>query len=110
MKRGELTQLSKFLSYVLRHKPEAIGLRLDEHGWVSIDELIEKAHLHNKALDRETIRVIVDQDTKNRYSVSTDQQRIRANQGHSIDVELNLEFETINDNNYFKQFLERFWS
>ncbi|WP_455205337.1 RNA 2'-phosphotransferase [Kaarinaea lacus] len=94
MKRGELTQLSKFLSYVLRHKPDAIGLRLDEHGWVSIDELIEKARLHNKAFDRETIRTIVDQDAKNRYSVSVDQQRIRANQGHSIVVDLQLAPQT----------------
>jgi putative RNA 2'-phosphotransferase len=82
------TQLSKFLSFVLRHRPDSIGLAMDTAGWVSIDELLEKSVADGKALDRTVLMEIVNSDKKSRYAVSEDGLRIRANQGHSVEVEL----------------------
>jgi putative RNA 2'-phosphotransferase len=83
-------QLSKFLSFVLRHKPEAIGLALDPQGWASIDELIEKGNAAGTRFDREDLLHVVETSDKKRFSVSTDGQRVRAAQGHSVSVELGL--------------------
>ncbi|MCU7937554.1 MAG: RNA 2'-phosphotransferase [Candidatus Thiodiazotropha sp. (ex Dulcina madagascariensis)] len=85
-------KISKFLSFVLRHKPEAIGLVLDEQGWAYIDELINKANQSGEvaALDRSLIQQVVDTNDKKRFVISEDRQRIRAAQGHSIDVDLQL--------------------
>ena len=80
---------SKYISLILRHKPEVIGITLDEHGWANVDELISgvsKTH----ALDREMLERIVAEDEKQRYSFSDDKQLIRANQGHSIPVDVEL--------------------
>jgi len=85
---GELLiKQSKFLSYVLRHKPEAINLALDPEGWALVDELIEKADIK---IDRDTIEVIVAENDKKRFALSEDGLYIRANQGHSISVDLGL--------------------
>jgi putative RNA 2'-phosphotransferase len=84
------TRLSKFLSLVLRHKPEEIGLTLDRHGWVSIDELVTKSQAHNKRFTRDELLSVVDTSDKKRFSVSPDGLRIRAAQGHSVVVELGL--------------------
>jgi putative RNA 2'-phosphotransferase len=86
------TKISKFLSFVLRHKPEAIGLILDEQGWAYIDELINKAKQSGEVttLDRTLIQEVVDTNDKKRFVISEDGQRIRAAQGHSIDVDLQL--------------------
>ena len=81
------TQLSKFLSYVLRHRPDSIGIELDKAGWVSISDLLEKSA---NGLTREILDEIVQEDTKQRYAVSPDGLRIRANQGHSVEVDLEL--------------------
>lgn len=78
------------MSLVLRHQPEAIGLQLDEHGWASVDELIQKINESGTKADLETIRLAVDTNDKKRFSFNEDQSMIRANQGHSIEVELNL--------------------
>jgi len=83
-----LKNQSKFLSYVLRHAPESIGIDMDSHGWVNIDELIEKGQ---KGITREMIDQIVREDAKQRYAISEDGNRIRANQGHSIEVDLKLQ-------------------
>jgi putative RNA 2'-phosphotransferase len=84
------TRLSKFLSYVLRHKPDAIGLTLDSQGWASIDELITKANAAGTRFDQVALLRVVETSDKKRFSVSPDGLRIRAAQGHSVSVELGL--------------------
>lgn len=79
--------LSRFLSFILRHKPESIGIKLDEHGWARVDELISgvnKTHF----LTMEMLEEIVRTDEKMRYSFNSDKTLIRANQGHSIPVDV----------------------
>lgn len=83
-----LTDASKFLSFILRHKPDAIGLTLDPEGWANIDELIAKADI---PLDFDTLREVVASSEKKRFAISADGLSIRANQGHSIEVNLGLE-------------------
>lgn len=79
---------SKFLSYILRHKPESIGLKLDMEGWASIDEILEKS---DEGLSRDLIVEVVTTSDKKRFSLSADGNRIRANQGHSVRVDLGLQ-------------------
>jgi putative RNA 2'-phosphotransferase len=83
-------QLSKFLSFVLRHKPDEIGLRLSADGWANIDELVEKANAAGTTFDRGDLLSIVASSDKKRFSISADGLNIRAAQGHSISVELGL--------------------
>lgn len=82
--------ISKFLSYVLRHQPDAIGLSLDAQGWTSMDDLIAKAAAAGTRLTREAIGRVVRQSDKQRFALSEDGLQIRANQGHSVDVDLAL--------------------
>ena len=85
-----LKETSKFISLILRHKPEVIGISLDEHGWAKVDELIDgisKTYVFNM----EMLEEIVKTDKKGRYSFSEDKTLIRANQGHSINVDVELE-------------------
>ena len=76
---------------ILRHKPEAIGITIDEHGWVNIQDLINGISEKNPGFNREILDKIVETDKKNRYSISSDGFLIRANQGHSIPVDVELE-------------------
>lgn len=76
---------SKFLSYVLRHEPHAIGLTLDREGWADIDALITGAQQAGKTLDPELIQAVVAGSDKKRFAISENGQRIRAVQGHSTD-------------------------
>lgn len=85
------TQLSKFLSYVLRHNPDSIGLTLDAQGWASVDDLMARAENEGKRFSIEQLREVVETNNKQRFRFSADQQRIRANQGHSIQIDLGLE-------------------
>ncbi len=85
-----LVSASKFLSLVLRHQPELIGLVLDDAGWADIDALIDLAQPH-KPLTRALIEEVVEQNNKQRFAISDDGLRIRANQGNSIEVELGLQ-------------------
>jgi putative RNA 2'-phosphotransferase len=87
----DLKNSSKFLSYVLRHAPESIGLALDANGWASVDELLAKAEGVGKRLDRAALKEIVATSDKKRFTLSEDGSRIRAAQGHSVDVALGLE-------------------
>lgn len=84
-------KVSKFISLILRHKPEAIGISLDEHGWANTDELIEGVS-KTYPIDMSVLEEIVLSDEKQRYSFNEDKTLIRANQGHSIlvDVELSV--------------------
>jgi putative RNA 2'-phosphotransferase len=88
--RSRAVDLSKFLSFVLRHKPEVIDLTLDSQGWVAIDELITKSSAAGTQFSREELMHIVESSDKKRFSVSVDGQRIRAAQGHSVAVNLGL--------------------
>ena len=81
---------SKFLSYVLRHHPELIGLHLDENGWANVAELIEKSTNDSQGFTFEELDEIVQTNDKKRFIFNEDKTRIRANQGHSIDIDLAL--------------------
>ena len=85
-----LTDTSKFLSLILRHKPETIGIKLDEHGWADVSELISGIS-KTRPFDMKMLEEIVRTDNKQRYSFNEDKTLIRANQGHSIPVDVELE-------------------
>jgi putative RNA 2'-phosphotransferase len=85
-----ITKLSKFLSRILRHQPELIGLVLDPNGWADVEELILLANEKGTPLDRAIMEQIVATSDKQRFAFNADKSKIRANQGHSIAVDLNL--------------------
>lgn len=85
-----LNKTSRFISMILRHKPGVIGITLDEHGWANVSELVEgvnKVH----PLDMETLEEIVRTNEKQRFSFNEDKTKIRANQGHTIPVDVELD-------------------
>lgn len=84
-------EISKFLSYVLRHAPETIGIRLDENGWTDVADLLSKAKKAGQKFDLETLRTVVAESDKQRFTLSEDGRRIRAAQGHSVQVDLALQ-------------------
>jgi len=86
-----LVSISKFLSRVLRHHPEAIGLSLDPEGWAGVEQLLVQARRHGVALTPELLHEVVEQNDKQRFAFDEGKRRIRANQGHSIPVDLGLE-------------------
>jgi putative RNA 2'-phosphotransferase len=86
----QLKHISKFLSLVLRHEPEQIGLTLDEEGWADVAELIEKMSKKGAHLDFETLQMVVDTNDKKRFAFNEDKTRIRASQGHTVEIDLNL--------------------
>lgn len=88
------TSISKFLSLVLRHKPEEIGLALDANGWASVEELIARANARGTPLTRPLIETIAAESDKQRFAISADGAMIRANQGHSVDISLGLKPQT----------------
>jgi len=83
-------KISKFLSLVLRHKPETIGIQLDEAGWVDVDMLLDRLRTRFPAIDRGTLERVVAENDKQRFRFDESGARIRANQGHSLDIELDL--------------------
>lgn len=83
-------QLGKFISLILRHKPETIGIALDEHGWADVSELLAGIQKQGINITMERLEKIVETNNKKRYSFSEDKTRIRANQGHSINVDVEL--------------------
>lgn len=83
-------ETSKYISLILRHKPETIGITLDEHGWANVDELIAGI-AKSQPFTMEMLEEIVETDEKQRYSFNDDKSLIRANQGHSIPVDVELE-------------------
>ncbi|WP_159023131.1 RNA 2'-phosphotransferase [Formosa sp. L2A11] len=84
----EQTHISKFLSLVLRHKPETIGIKLDQNGWIEINELINKSSKYGVNFDRDTLNHIVATNSKKRFAFNDKQDKIRASQGHSIAIQL----------------------
>lgn len=89
-----IKQISKFLSLILRHNPGKIGLTLDEQGWAEMDELMRLAQGRGPYLSRELIEEVVATNDKQRFALSEDGRLIRANQGHSIAVDLGLAPQT----------------
>lgn len=85
--------ISKFISLILRHKPETIGITLDEHGWANVDELLAGIS-KTTSIDMNLLEKIVAEDEKQRYSFNKDKTLIRANQGHSIPVDVELKKAT----------------
>ena len=86
-----LKQTSVFISLILRHKPEVIGISLDCHGWASVKELIDGINkTDDYSIDMQTLEKIVRTDNKQRYSFNDNHTLIRANQGHSINVDVEL--------------------
>lgn len=84
-----LTKTSRYISLILRHKPEVIGITLDEHGWADVQQLIAGVSKTNP-INMEILEEIVRTDDKQRYSFNEDKTLIRANQGHSIPVDVEL--------------------
>ena len=91
----QMKNTSKFISLILRHNPGAVGISLDEHGWADVQELIDGINRsEGHVLDMEVLEEIVRTDEKQRYSFNEDRTLIRANQGHSIPVDVELEEKT----------------
>ncbi len=91
MNPKETREKSKFLSLVLRHQPQKIGIELDEAGWVDVDTLLEALSRHGRGMSRQTLEMVVATNDKQRFSFCGDGNSIRANQGHSLDVKLGYE-------------------
>jgi putative RNA 2'-phosphotransferase len=87
---NQLTHISKFLSFVLRHNPQAIGITLDPEGWVPVDELLAAAARDGQSVSREQLEEVVATNEKKRFAFSDDGRLIRASQGHSVEVDLGL--------------------
>jgi putative RNA 2'-phosphotransferase len=90
MKQDNIYNTSKFLSLVLRHAPETIKLQLDKNGWADVDELIAQCNQFGKKLDFDLLEEVVETNDKKRFAFNEDLTKIRASQGHSIDVDLGL--------------------
>lgn len=88
---SRIVSISKFLSLVLRHQPEEIGIQLDSAGWVGVEELLKACAEHRFPFTHKELNEVVANNDKKRFSFSEDGQRIRANQGHSVKVELEYE-------------------
>ena len=84
-------RLSKFISLILRHKPSEIGITLDNYGWANVKELINGINNSGRKINMKVLEEIVLTDDKGRYSFNEDKTLIRANQGHSIPVDVELD-------------------
>ena len=84
----ETTRISKLLSYVLRHKPGEFSITLDESGWADVQTLLGKLSEGGESLTRQVLQHVVDTNSKKRFSFNDDGTKIRASQGHSVEVEL----------------------
>ena len=87
----QLKHISKLMSLVLRHQPEKIGLQLDQNGWASVEQLIEKISAKGIKLNAALLNTVVETNDKKRFAFNPDKTMIRASQGHSIEVDLNLQ-------------------
>src|SRR5262249_61859429 len=91
MNQRQLVRTSKFLSRHLRHAPGDIGLTLEPGGWVRVDDLLAGCRRAGMALTREELDLVVRDNDKQRFSFDETGERVRANQGHSAPVDLQLE-------------------
>ena len=109
----KLESTSKFLSLILRHEPQLIGLTLGEGGWVRVDDLLARCVQSNKPISYELLKEVVETSDKKRFALSEDGTNIRANQGHSVAVDLGLSPITPPDKLYHgtaSRFLEAIWA
>ena len=83
--------LSKFISLILRHKPEKVGIKLDEHGWADVNDLIKGIQKSGKQFNLELLEKVVAENDKQRFSFNENKTKIRANQGHTKKVDVELE-------------------
>lgn len=90
MNEAENKKISKFLSLILRHQPETIQLNLDENGWADVNELIAKSAKGRMHFSFEELEEVVETNNKKRFAFNEDKTKIRASQGHSIDIDLAL--------------------
>ena len=86
-----MKQLSKLLSFILRHQPGHIGLELNEQGWASVEELLSKLNASGTPVDMSTLEEVVATNSKKRFAFNEDKTQIRASQGHSIEIDLQLQ-------------------
>lgn len=93
MNKERIRNISKLCSYLLRHKPEAAHLTIDENGWIKVDELLENCAKHHFEFSFEELHEVVISNDKKRFSFNEDQTEIRANQGHSVAVNVKLKAE-----------------
>ena len=91
MSNKDTKKHSKFLSLILRHKPQTIGIELDENGWVDVDVLLSAMNKNRKQIDKSMLEEIVETNDKKRFAFNDDKTKIRASQGHSINIDLGLE-------------------
>jgi putative RNA 2'-phosphotransferase len=89
----ETVKTSKFLSLILRHQPERVGLKLDGAGWVNVNELLEAMNRHGVSLSLEELKHVVATNDKRRFEFSADGLKIRASQGHSVEIDLQYQPE-----------------
>src|SRR5262245_66417815 len=88
MNAQELKRISKSLSYVLRHRPDSIGIELESDGWVAVDRLLLAFEQSGQIIPLDLLKVVVADNDKQRFEFSADGLRIRARQGHSVEVDL----------------------
>lgn len=91
MNEQQKKSVSKFLSLILRHQPEVIGITLDENGWTDVDELIAKMNSNGHRISFDELEEVVETNDKQRFAFSEDYNKIRASQGHSVDISLGLD-------------------
>ncbi|MDZ7958488.1 MAG: RNA 2'-phosphotransferase [Aulosira sp. DedQUE10] len=91
MNNSRLLKISKFLSKYLRHTPEDIGIKLAPGGWVAINELLTACAKNKFLITRQELELVVELNDKQRFSFDSTGTLIRANQGHSVEVDLQLE-------------------
>ena len=91
MDEKRIVKISRYLSKHLRHRPERLGLRLEPGGWVGVDELLEACARHRFPISHEELREVVERNDKRRFAFDPSGTRIRAQQGHSVPVDLELE-------------------
>ncbi len=94
IEKQRVKRISKFLSLVLRHEPAAAGVTLDAEGWVDVDDVVAGAVKRGFSFTRAELEAVVATNDKQRFALSADGKRIRANQGHSVSVDLSLTPET----------------
>ncbi|NVK63510.1 MAG: RNA 2'-phosphotransferase [Flavobacteriales bacterium] len=92
--KTNIKRVSKLMSLILRHQPDVIGVKLDENGWLGVDELIQGINRKGINFDFEQLQVVVDQNDKKRFTFNDDHTKIRANQGHSVKVDVELKAST----------------
>ncbi|WP_285056646.1 RNA 2'-phosphotransferase [Pedobacter ginsengisoli] len=88
MDTKQINSISKFLSLVLRHRPELIGIELDKEGWADVNFLIQQINASGTFIDRELLDLVVETNSKKRFAFDEHKERIRASQGHSVAVDL----------------------